>query len=247
MIKSGSIVEIYEYEKGYLKDYTVNSDNSNGRKADFVSDNYEEHRKQVISRAKKNLRRQINSNHGQYGKEFTSKFVTLTFEDNITDLTVANYEFKKFMKRLNYEIFKTKKMNLRYTVVPEFQKRGAIHYHIIIYNIPYTRQKVIQEIWGNGFIWINKIDDVDNVGAYVAEYLGDGEKGQGRNLEDDRLKGRKSYFSSRDLFQPVEITDKKKVEAVRAALPIENITYGPKHFTNEHLGDISYIQYNLNK
>lgn len=247
IVQSGDIIEIYYYEKGYLKDYTkFDSGVEGGRKADYISDDYENNRDKVLKRAKRDLRRLINANHGQYGQEFTSKFLTLTFKDNITDLTPANYEFKKFMKRLNYAIFDTKKMNLKYNVVVEFQKRGAIHYHVIIYNIPYTRQKVIQEIWGNGFVWINKIDNVDNVGAYVAEYLGDREKEQGHNLGDDRLRGRKSYFSSRDLFQPVEITDKKKVEALAEALPVQKIVYSAQ-FDNEHLGHITYIQYNLNK
>jgi hypothetical protein len=247
IVQSGNIVEIYHYEKGYLKDYTkFDTDTPMGRQADYISDDYDINRDKVLKRAKRDLRRLINSNHGQYGKEFTSKFLTLTFKDNITDLTPANYEFKKFMKRLNYEIFDTKKMNLKYNVVVEFQERGAIHYHLIIYNIPYTRQKVIQELWGNGFVWINKIENVDNVGAYVAEYLGDREKGQGHNVEDDRLRGRKSYFGSRGLFKPYEITDKKKVEALSQALPVQKIVYSAQ-FDNEHLGHISYIQYNLNK
>ena len=164
----------------------------------------------------------------------------------VTDVKVANYEFTKFIKRLNYLVFDTKKANLKYNAVIEFQKRGAIHYHVIIYNMPFTKQKIIEKTWGNGFIKINKIDNVDNVGAYVAEYLGQAEKGQGHDIEDDRLQGKKSYFSSRGLYKPIEITDKKIVETVAAALPLENLTYAAD-FENEHLGNITYKQYNLKK
>ena len=111
--------------------------------------------------------------------------------------------------------------------------------------MPFIKQKIIEETWGNGWIFINKIDDIDNVGAYVAEYLGNAEKGQGKEVTDDRLKGRKSYFSSRGLFKPIEITDEKTVETVAAALPSQNLTYSAQ-FDNEHLGHISYKQYNLN-
>jgi hypothetical protein len=245
IIQSGDIIEIYEYSEGYLKGYE-NNDTDTGRKSGYKSENYEEHRKQALQRAKKNLRRLINANVGQYGKEFTAKFLTLTFKENIKDLDKANYEFEKFIKRLNYYCFGTKKANLKYTCVVEFQKRGAIHYHVIIYNMPYIKANNIANVWGNGFIKINKIDDIDNVGAYVSEYLGNAEKGQGKDVLDDRLQGKKSYFSSRGLFKPIEITDKKVVEQVAAALPLENLTY-TSDFENEHLGNITYKQYNLKK
>lgn len=244
IVQSGDIIEVYEYENGYLKGYSDKSNNT-GRKKE-KSSNYEEHRKQVLQRAKKNLRRLINSNVGQYGDEFIAKFLTLTFKDNVQDLKKANYEFEKFMKRLNYFCFGTKKANLKYTCVVEFQKRGAIHYHVIIYNIPYIKAKDLAKIWGNGFIKINKIDNVDNVGAYVSEYLGKVEKGQGHSINDDRLNGKKSYFSSRGLFKPNEITNKKVVEQVAAALPDELLTYSTT-FQNEHLGNITYKQYKLKR
>ena len=245
MIKSGDIIEVFVYSEGYLKGYELTSSEklSLGRTKE-KSENYEEHRKQVLQRAKKNLRRLINANVGQWGNDVTTKFVTLTFADNIQDIKEANYEFKKFIKRLNYYCFGTKKTNLKYTCVIEFQKRGSIHYHIIIYNMPYVKANDISNVWGNGFIKINKIDDVNNVGAYVSEYLGQSEKGQGHDLEDDRLQGKKSYFSSRGIFKPVEITDKKIVETVVSALPKECLTYSAV-FENEHLGNISYKQYNL--
>lgn len=243
IIISGDIVEVYEYERGYLKGYEV-KESPGGRIKDYESEDYLDNREKVLKRAKRDLRRLINANVGKYGNQFTTKFVTLTFGDNVTDLKVANYEFEKFKKRLNYLIWETKKANLKYSVVIEFQERGAIHYHMIIYNMPFVKHKVIEKTWGNGFVWINKIDQVDNVGAYVAEYLGDSGKGQGREKEDNRLKGKKSYFNARGLFKPEEITDKKKVEALRQALPEQNKTYSAQ-FDNEHLGQITYKQYNI--
>ena len=245
IIISGDIVEVYEYERGYLKGYDV-KESPGGRIKDYESEDYQENRDKVLKRAKRDLRRLINANVGRYGNQFTTKFITLTFGDNVTDLKVANYEFKKFRQKLNYLIFDTKKQNLKYNVAIEFQERGAIHYHMIIYNMPFVKHKVIEKTWGNGFVWINKVDQVDNVGAYVAEYLGDTNKGQGREIEDNRLKGQKCYFSSRGLYKPDEITDKKKVEALRKALPMEKETYSAE-FNNEHMGNITYKQYNMKK
>jgi len=244
IIQSGDILEIYEYEHGYLKGFKMPDNEIKGSIDNISPKDKEDSRERALSRAKKDLRRLINSNVGQYGREFTAKFLTLTFGENITDIDRANYEFTKFIKRLNYYLFRTKKANLKYTTVIEFQKRGAIHYHTIIYNMPYVKANDIANVWENGFIKINKIDEVDNVGAYVGEYLGQAEKGQGHDPEDDRLQGRKSYFSSRGLLKPIEITDKKIVEQVASALPSQNMTYSAD-FENEHLGKISYKQYNI--
>lgn len=249
IIKSGDVLEIYEYSEGYIKGYTLTEHEINNRKinnrtrTESNSDDTDS-RERSLKRAKANLRRLINANVGQYGKEFIAKFLTLTFKENIQDIKQANYEFTKFIKRLNYHCFGTKKANIKYTCVIEFQERGAIHYHVIIYNIPYIKASEISNIWGNGFIKINKIDDIANVGAYVAEYLGQVEKGQGHDIEDDRLRGQKSYFSSKGLFKPIEITDKKVVEQVASALPEDFLTYSAT-YDNEHLGNITYKQYNL--
>lgn len=246
IIQSGDIIEIYEYSEGYIKGYKLtDSEIKNRRRSESDSDDTES-RERSLKRAKANLRRLINANVGQYGKDFTAKFLTLTFKENVKDIKQANYEFKKFIQRLNYYCFGEKKNNLKYTCVVEFQKRGAIHYHTIIYNMSYLKVNEISNIWGNGFIKINKIDDIDNVGAYVGEYLGQAEKGQGKDVADDRLRGQKTYFSSNGLFKPVEITDKKIVEQIAAALPSENLTYSAT-YKNEHVGNISYKQYNLKK
>ena len=246
IIQSGDVIEVYEYSEGYLKGYKLTENEINNRRRSTDDIDEIDSRERSLKRAKANLRRLINANVGRHGKEFTAKFLTLTFKENIQDIEQANYEFKKFIKRLNYKLYKTKKANLKYTCVVEFQKRGAIHYHVIIYNMPYVKANDIAKVWGNGFIKINKIDDIDNVGAYVAEYLGQAEKGQGKNIEDDRLRGQKSYFSSHGLLKSVEITDKEVVEQVGAVLlnqePIYSVTY-----ENEYLGNVVYKQYNLKK
>lgn len=74
------------------------------------------------------------------------------------DISHTNYEFNKFIKRLNFYLYSTKKQQLKYLAVWEKQKRGAIHYHIIFFDLPFIKHKALQDIWGYGFIKINKID-----------------------------------------------------------------------------------------
>lgn len=235
VIISGDIVEVYEYERPYGKGYQAR--NPDGRASEASEEDKEVNREKVLSRAKKTVRRLINANIGQYGNDFTAKFVTLTFAEHITDVTMANYEFTKFIQRLNYELFKSKKANVRYVGVIEFTKTGRVHYHVVFFNIPYVKADKIAKIWGNGFIKINKIENVDNVGAYVCKYMTKG---------NNDLLSQKSYFTSRNLFKPAEITDKKIVENVRNSLQSNKKTY-ESQFHNDQLGNITYQQYNIRR
>ena len=236
VVKSGNVIEIYRYEKGVFKGFI----NENGRAGNgsITEEQKERNREISLMRARRDLRRIVNANVGQWGDDVTTKFVTLTFKENVTDLDSANYEFKKFILRLNYKVYEKKCSKLKYTVVPEFQERGAVHYHVIFYNLPFIKSKVIAEVWGNGFIKINKIDDVDNVGAYVCKYLT-------KNNVDTRLKGRKCYFNSRGLKKPIEsYFDSEEYEDIKKRLPVEAITYATT-FNNDYLGEINYQQFNL--
>lgn len=94
---SGNIIEIYEYENDVIYGYEDTKKNSKGRSSVANNDDKEKNREKVLSRARKDLRRLINCNIEKY-----SKFLTLTFADNVQDLDYANNEFKKFIKRLNY-------------------------------------------------------------------------------------------------------------------------------------------------
>ena len=235
VIVSGGVIEVYEYERPVYKGFK----SKGGRNQEADEEGKEKNRKDSLRRARQEVRRIVNANVGAYGEQLTAKFITLTFGDNVTDLDKAHYEFKKFIQRLNYLVFGTKSGKLKYTVVVEFQERGAIHYHVIIYNIPYTRVEVIERIWGNGWVWIKKIEDVDNVGAYICKYLT-------KEGDDERLRGRKCYFNSRGLFKPLVIEEEKKTETIKQSLPDEFMIVS-KQYENEHLGKISYRQYNLKR
>jgi hypothetical protein len=126
--------------------------------------------------------------------------MTLTFADNITDLKQANYEFNKFVLRLSYKYPK-----FEYLAVPEFQKRGAVHYHFVVYNTHWIPHQTLQRIWGHGFIKIRPIENVTNIGLYMTKYLT-------KDALDRRLEGRKRHFSSRGLRK--FITIRKQVDVL---------------------------------
>lgn len=233
LVKSGSVYELYEYEKSV---HLGNKNNPLGRKKQATEENKKRYRKDTLASAKKTVRRLINANVDAWGQR--PKFMTLTFADNIQNIKMANYEFKKFRQRLEYMV----NVKLKYLCVIEFQERGAVHYHVVFFNLPFIKNDIIADLWGQGHIKINAIDDVDNVGAYVSKYMtkndDDIEKTKG-------LEGKKSYFTSRGLKKPLEIIDKKKIEQYKTDL--SNYKTYDADFENDYLGQIHYTQFNTKR
>lgn len=247
VIKSGHIYEIYKYE------YEPKKSNSKKEESD-INDWFEVDRTEEMNlvleitdqqkkeknatrrsiRARNMIRRLASSNF-----DSSSKFITLTFKKNETDLTAAHLHFDKFIKRLKYYLRKEKQHdNLKYICVVEFQKRGAIHYHMIS-NMPYVKNSTLAEIWRHGFVKINRITHVDNVGAYIVKYMT-------KSGGDERLEGRKSYFTSKNnLERPHEFKGEVAV-AILEALKHEKKVFSSS-YTTEYLGQCFYTEYNLNR
>jgi hypothetical protein len=180
----------------------------------------------------------------KWGRELP-KFLTLTFSEDIKDFKTANYEFKKFHQRVSYRIG----YKLKYTVVIQFQdgerkrgreggRGGVIHFHVVLYNMPFIPADDLSKIWGEGFIKINAIDNVDNLGAYiVGGYMC-------KKFDDERYNGQKRYFSSRGLYEPLEVKSVRPIDL--GEFTEENKVYETS-FENEYTGIIHYTQYNLRR
>jgi len=151
-----------------------------------------ERRDDNLTRTRSRLCRLIWANETEWGER--PKFFTFTFKDNLTQVAEANAVWSKFARRL-----KQRFGPMKYLAVTEFQERGAVHYHVIFFNMPYVKglKKVIAELWGEGFIKLKAIGQIDNVGLYVSKYLT-------KENADDRLLRKKSFFCSRGLKKPDE-------------------------------------------
>lgn len=218
---SGNVLEYYEYEKPILKGLKRKL---TGRAASaFTSEETKaENRKKTAQRARAIVRRYANANPQ------LTKFVTLTFAENQQDLDVARYELDKFLKRV-----KTRYKDFQFICVVEFQVRGAVHFHMLC-NLPYISAKELAELWRNGFIKINRIDNVDNVGAYITKYMT-------KETFDDRLAGRKCYSMSKNLQVPEEYTKDEDINEVLENL--ENVVrVHSSEFESEYYGVVHYTQ-----
>lgn len=192
----GDIIEFYRYEIPILKGFHTKGRSNFSEEEDVKEDNF----KKVATRKRNRVRRLILANF-----DSSSRFVTLTFVENMEDIKIANREFKKFIKRMKYRFG-----DFKYLSVIEFQERGAIHYHMIC-DWGFIEQKEIAEIWGNGFIKVkgllkaNNGKSVDNVGAYMVKYMN-------KNVLDDRLMGQDCYLRSRNLSNPVVVYEELSQE-----------------------------------
>uniref|UniRef100_UPI00174A58D7 rolling circle replication-associated protein n=1 Tax=Metabacillus idriensis TaxID=324768 RepID=UPI00174A58D7 len=120
----------------------------------------------------KKLRYLINNNFVGKPNEI---HLTLTYKENMTDTKQLYSDYEKFIKRLRYEYKNLSTID--YINVIEPQARGAWHSHTLLrfngLDKVYLKNSKIAELWGNGFVTIKSLKDIDNIGAYLSAYLAD--------------------------------------------------------------------------
>lgn len=132
-------------------------------------DNRSENKFQV-GQSLKRLRDYINTNVVDTNK---CKWITLTYAKNMQDTKQLYNDFKRFMTRFKRRF---KDYNIEYIVACEPQSRGAWHMHLILIFdkvAPFIPNATIEKLWEQGFTKTTKLDDIDNIGAYLTAYLGD--------------------------------------------------------------------------
>lgn len=243
-IVSGGIYEFYRYEDTIFRGYerkisgSVSHDyfDSEGNAMQLDYETGELIPKKINSRARSNIRAR-NELRRLALANFSnkSKFITLTFKENMTDLVESNKLFKAFIR-----VLRKKQADLKYIAVIEFQKRGAIHYHVLC-NLKYVRAKTLEEMWGQGFIKINRIDHVDNIGAYVIKYMT-------KEDADSRLVGKKMYQTSQKLERPKELVGKQAEYLYEQMLKEKRKkVYSSSYENKQTFNKITYEEYNLSR
>lgn len=211
--KHSSIVTLTKYEKSIKSDLAKNFGT---RFKETTEEQYQANKRKNIRKSASRIIKLVKHNVGQYkkanGKPFPPIGLTLTFRDNVQDWDFANTEHRNFIKRLNYFVYGEKCSNLAYISVPELQKRGAIHYHIFFFNLPYIDKDFIEELWGNGSAHIKReVGSLEGeaLGLYITKYMTkqfyDRDKDGNYKFYYDKAtwEGKKTYFASKNLFKPV--------------------------------------------
>lgn len=121
-----------------------------------------------------NARAVINANVTDVSKV---RWCTLTYAENMTDPKRLYEDFRNFNWRFQYYCKTHGYSKPEYIVMMEPQGRGAWHAHLLYIwqdqKAPYISNQDFRELWVHGFVRIKKLDNVDNVGAYLTAYLGD--------------------------------------------------------------------------
>ena len=167
-----------------------------------------------ILRSKIKLQRLVKCNE----KHFKT-FITLTFKENITDLNKAYKIFRQFVIRTS----KLQK-DFKWVCVPEFQKSGRVHYHLItnidldntdliykqqeqdkIYYHIKTWSKLIKnkKEYSLGFDCVELVKDKDGndtkkLCGYISKYMS-------KSYIEDCFYNKNRYYSSQNLVQPYDI------------------------------------------
>lgn len=151
-----------------------------------------------LRRTFRNLRAILNTNCTE---PKNCKWVTLTYAKNMTDSKKLQSDCKNFLTRLRQ---KYSEYSIEYINIAEPQGRGAWHCHIVLIferTAPFIPNDVIWQCWspkgykaklkdgiGYDYTSIKKLDDVDNVGAYLTAYLGDLPLSDAQSLDMDTSK-----------------------------------------------------------
>lgn len=223
LILCGNTYELYEYERAYL--WNKSPEKKSGTAVTAKSDT---RRNDNLTQARARIRRLILSNEKGYSERL--KFVTFTFKKNVRDLDKANKLWAEYARKI-----RERHGALKYLCVVEFQKRGAIHYHVLYFNLPfiYGAKDVLQKTWSHGFVKLVTVSHVKNLGAYVSKYLQ-------KDIMDKRLVGEKAFFCSKGLIQPEEIRNENTIDNIlNERSMVGEVT---KAYTSSHFGEIHYTQ-----
>lgn len=206
--------------------------------------NHKLSQEQRFWRAKRKLHDIINCNGYAWpdknGHTDPPTFATLTFADNIQDTKYANREYSKFIQRLNFMITGNKEKFLKYVVVIEFQKRGAIHYHVLFFNLPYIEylKTKMADLWGRGYINIKSVDRVKNVAKYMSKYMS-------KEFDNPRLYRKRCYFPSSDLKQPRLVYFDDRINEILELIPKETMEFFSDTPTDGYIPLLEFTRFNL--
>jgi hypothetical protein len=195
-IKYGNYIDITNYKKIRLSYKNPNKS--------FVRSKNNKRTDRSIQRTRENIYRLAQANTDNFWPSIPI-FSTFKYHRNIKDIPTAYRDFRLFIKRLNYHF----NFPIRYICVPEFQKRGAVHFHAIFFDFPFTPVKKIEKLWSHGshnqgVDW-QLAKNINSTSCYLLKYIT-------KDLLDKRLQGKRILLTSRNLIRPIHSFDSLELD-----------------------------------
>lgn len=151
--------------------------------------------KASVAQSLRKLRDLINAN---LENPETALWVTLTYQENMTDPARLYEDYRRFWQRFKYYLHKQGHPPAEYIIAAEPQGRDAWHLHCLFLfpdKAPFIPNAVMARIWGHGFTKTKSLNGIENPGLYLTAYLGDMELSESvsaRTFQAKRLAESKS-------------------------------------------------------
>lgn len=222
-------------DTNYKKDYKEIQEKT--KKVDF---------KNVI-RSKLKCQRLIKANDKVW-----KSFITLTFKENITDLSLA---YKILYKKLHYIKTRIKK-DFKWVCIPEYQKNGRVHYHLIT-NIELNDKKLVSiqkyngnlfyhlKIWENiGYNCIQTIKDKEGndnkkICGYISKYMT-------KQYIEDTFYNKNRYYCSQNLNKPkeyyVDSTSDRGIQILKTLIYNNELIYS-NNYNDTFENNIQFLEF----
>ena len=261
IVECGSYVQVYYYKHSRIKNPKKDDDvdlnlkklnvevNTSKKETKLKTSNEIEERN--ITRSKLQCQRIAKAN-----MEYWKSFVTLTFEDNVTNEEFANKRFRYYVDKI-----RRIKKDFRYICVKEHQKRGAIHFHLLTnlecdtYLIPkrplkrlYNKESKIWKdldyydlkYWNDGFSSAEPVSgDAKKIVGYISKYM--------TKDIDDRLFGRRRFFYSQNCIVPkvsyIDSMDSRDLEFLQKKIQDKELIYQNKYLNAYDDSEVSFQEF----
>lgn len=238
---AGNHISVLETELNIM--YGYQNKQTSSRKKQVDPEKAKEIRFATLKKTRSYVKQLINTNNffwqKELGTQYNPAFITITYRKQEEDLEYSNREFSKFMQRFNYFLQNKIERKISYIAVIEFQKRGAIHYHFLVYDLPYIPKiyDQLRPLWKHGSLNHKSVQNIKHIGNYVCKYMI-------KDVEDDRLTGRKCYFTSRSIIKPIRLRNSEATKELKEMLPTEFIQF-ENQFEHEYYKATKFSHYEL--
>lgn len=182
-------------------------------------------------RARKNFVRLVRAN---LRADECPAFLTLTMRDFVS-VGVSYSCLKGFFISLRSIVGK----DIKYIAVPEFQKRGAVHFHILVWGLPQEiikyerRTRLIQNCWSLGYVDIITTDGSEKLAGYLGKYMS-------KSMLHSDIGTSKAYSCSRNVLRPVSFTSHTMVALPESFWSEGNIILTEREFEVPFMGACHY-------
>jgi hypothetical protein len=167
--------------------------------------------------------------------------LSFTYSKNMTDITIGWKDYRKFIQRLRNKFGK----NFKYIAVPEFQKRGAVHFHVLFWGLPEEINpkderinRTMAKVWGHGFVDVKNTDGHEKLSGYLAKYMA-------KAFTDKRLKNQKAYMPSKNVKRPVITRNALVLYELMENVGENDLPVSDKEYNTQYLGKCRYRLYKI--